>query len=127
MAKDIDNYMKAVEVMRRMDSTFLEGAQVDGRMRGILLDWVTQLQTKFGLTAETFYLSCFILDRVVKELEANKDNYQQIGLACIFVASKFEEVMIPAVADFIYMGGDICSIENLFKAERSVSSIICGP
>jgi hypothetical protein len=119
-AADIDNYLKALEKKRQPAADFLKHAQIDGRMRGILLDWLLQIQAKFQLSAETFYLSCMILDRIIVPLDVNKQNFQLIGLACIFIGSKFEEVLIPNVHDFCYMGGDFCTVENLFEAERKV-------
>jgi len=120
LAVDIDKYLSLIEKKRQLDSNFLKEAKIDGRMRGILLDWIMQIQTKFKLSPETFYLSCCILDRIIVPLDVTKQNFQLIGLACIFIASKFEEVLIPNVHDFVYMGGDCCTIDNLFQAERDV-------
>lgn len=120
MAEQIDQYLKDVEKMRQLDSDFLKDEKIDGRMRGILLDWVLQIQAKFQLTPETFYLACFILDRVIKPLAVTRKNFQLIGLGCVFTAAKFEEVSVPNVNDFVYMGGNFCSVNNLFEAERDI-------
>lgn len=119
-AAEIDVYIKNVERWRRLDVDFLKNTVIDSRMRAILLDWVVQIQSKFRLSAETFYLACALIDRVVKPLNVTRKNFQLIGLACIYIASKFEEVLLPNVHDFVYMGGDICTIEALFRAEQQV-------
>lgn len=72
------------------------------------------------MLAETFYLATLILDRVIVAMEVTRQNFQLIGLVCIFIAAKFEEIMIPNVQDFIYLSGEFCTIEELFKAERDV-------
>jgi hypothetical protein len=120
MAGQIDQYVTMVEKARKIDTDFLKGEKIDGRMRGILIDWILQIQAKFNLLPETFYLSCFILDRVIGPLAVTRQNFQLVGLSSIFCASKFEEVIIPNVIDFLYMSGDFCTVKDLFEAEREV-------
>ena len=83
-----------------------------------------QIQSKFRLNDDTFFLACNLIDRVVKPLKVTRHNFQLVGLACIYIASKFEEVLLPNVHDFLYMGGDICNIQSLFRTEQDVSFFV---
>ncbi|KAI6241273.1 60S ribosomal protein L4 [Aphelenchoides fujianensis] len=99
--RDIDKYLTHLAKKRELPEDFLKGSGVDARMRSILLDWLVQLQSKFNLCADTFFLACCLVDRVVKPL-------------------KYEEVLLPNVHDFVYMGGDVCDIDSLFETEKKV-------
>lgn len=85
MAESIDSYLKAVEKDRQIERDFLKNAKIDGRMRGILLDWIMQIQTKFQLAPETFYLSCSILDRIIVPLNVSRQNFQVYIFTCFCI------------------------------------------
>jgi hypothetical protein len=56
LTHDIDNYLRFVEKSRQIEPDFLKSAKIDGRMRGILLDWMIQIQVSnsFGLSTIDF-------------------------------------------------------------------------
>lgn len=54
-------------------SKFLEGYEITGKMRAILIDWLCQVHHRFHLLQETLYLTVSIIDRflqVFKNLHA---------------------------------------------------------
>lgn len=60
-------------------------------MRYILVDWLKNVAEKFKFRIETFFLTVFFLDKISKKILTRK-NYQLFGVACLSVASKFEEI-----------------------------------
>lgn len=46
--------------------TYLEGREVTGNMRAILIDWLVQVQIKFRLLQETMYMTVAIIDRFLQ-------------------------------------------------------------
>lgn len=49
-----------------MRPTYLEGREVTGNMRAILIDWLVQVQIKFRLLQETMYMTVAIIDRFLQ-------------------------------------------------------------
>ena len=45
---------------------YLENSEVNGRMRGILIDWLVQVHLRFHLLQETLYLTVAIIDRFLQ-------------------------------------------------------------
>ncbi|KAI6178439.1 G2/mitotic-specific cyclin-B [Aphelenchoides besseyi] len=123
---DVELYLAHLAKKRQLDENFLENAKINARQRAILVDWLAQIQSKFDLTSDTFFLACALLDRVMQPLEVTRENLQVIGLACIFVACKYEEVIVPHIDDFIYMSKSVCNMLELFAAERQVLTAIRG-
>lgn len=66
--------------------------KIDTRMRGILIEWFTQVCEEQEWSRKAFHLSCSILDRflVVTQREVDFQNFQTIGAAVLCLAAKFE-------------------------------------
>ena len=45
---------------------YLEGADITGKMRAILVDWLCQVHHRFHLLQETLYLTVAIIDRYLQ-------------------------------------------------------------
>ena len=44
----------------------MQGYEINGRMRALLVDWLIQVHSKFQLLQETLYLTVAILDRFLQ-------------------------------------------------------------
>jgi len=66
-------------------------------MRQILVDWLFHVQCRFSLLNETLAITVWILDRALLSVPAHKGNLQLIGVASLFIASKFEEITVPNI------------------------------
>ncbi|KAL3098751.1 hypothetical protein niasHT_024505 [Heterodera trifolii] len=123
-ADDVDLYLRQLERRSPLDSDYLSTHKtVDGRMRQILVDWLVHVQVRFKLTIETLSLSVHILDRALLALPGiNKTNLQLLGVTCIFIASKFEEVVMPNVDDYVYVAANMFKREDIMRMEPRVLS-----
>ena len=63
---DIYDYMHDLERRFNVRSHFLEGQEINGRMRAILYDWLVQVHLRFHLLQETLYLTTAIIDRFLQ-------------------------------------------------------------
>jgi cyclin E len=70
-------------------------------MRAVLLDWVMEVCSEFTLKRETYHLAVSYIDRFL-DMSSNtaRGEFQLIGLAALFIASKIEEVYPPRISDF---------------------------
>jgi len=115
-ADDIDKYLRHLEKVRQIEPDFLKGKKIDGRMRQILVDWMLQIHLRFQLCSETLHLSIAMLDRVLSDTPISKDNLQLLGVTCMFIAAKFEEIYVPNIKDFVYIAA------NIFTKKRYASN-----
>ena len=64
---DIYDYMRELECAYPIRRHCLaDQSDINGRMRGILIDWLVQVHLRFHLLQETLYLTVAILDRYLQ-------------------------------------------------------------
>lgn len=89
-------------------------------MRGILTDWLIEVHNKFRLLPETLFLAINIADRFLSARVVSLSKLQLVGLTCLFVAAKYEEVICPSVSNFLYMADGGYTDEEIIAAEKYV-------
>uniref|UniRef100_A0A8C6GSP5 Cyclin N-terminal domain-containing protein n=1 Tax=Mus spicilegus TaxID=10103 RepID=A0A8C6GSP5_MUSSI len=77
---------------------YLQGREVTGNMRAILIDWLIQVQMKFRLLQETMYMTVSIIDQFMQNSCVPKKMLQLVGVTAMFIASKYEEMYPPEIA-----------------------------
>lgn len=55
-----------LQTAQAVKQRYLEGREVTGNMRAILIDWLVQVQIKFRLLQETMYMTVAIIDRYLQ-------------------------------------------------------------
>ncbi|KFQ42565.1 G2/mitotic-specific cyclin-B1, partial [Nestor notabilis] len=114
---DIYNYLRELEANQPVRPKYLAGREINGKMRAILIDWLVQVQMKFRLLQDTLYLSVAIIDCFLQGNAVSKEMLQLVGVTAMLIASKYEEMHPPRVADFVYITGgtytnsQICEME----------------
>ncbi|EDV99050.1 GH13253 [Drosophila grimshawi] len=89
------------------------------RMRAILLDWLIEVCEVYKLHRETFYLAVDYLDRYLhKALKVQKTHLQLIGITCLFVAAKVEEIYPPKICEFAYVTDGACTEHDILQHEK---------
>ncbi|KAK6316017.1 hypothetical protein J4Q44_G00135410 [Coregonus suidteri] len=101
--KDIYKYLQKLEVDQAVKPKYLEGQEITGNMRAILIDWLVQVQIKFRLLQETMYMTVGIIDRFLQDNPVPKKQLQLVGVTAMFIASKYEEMYPPEIADFAFV------------------------
>lgn len=54
------------QVEQNVRPAYLQGQEVTGNMRAILIDWLVQVSLKFRLLQETMYMTVGIIDRFLQ-------------------------------------------------------------
>ncbi|CAK5118512.1 unnamed protein product [Meloidogyne enterolobii] len=128
VAEDIDNYMRHLEVIYAVPEDFLRNIKspIHGRMRQILADWLYHVQSRFTLLNETLSLSINLMDRSLLAMNGSitKTNLQLLGVTCLFISSKFEEITVPNVEDFVIVAGSVFNKEDIFHMEMKILSAL---
>jgi len=90
------------------------------KMRGILTDWLIQVHSRFRLLPETLFLCVNIIDRFLSARVVSLVKLQLVGITCMFIASKVEEIISPSAANFLYCADSSYSETEILQAERYV-------
>lgn len=92
------------------------------RMRAILLDWLIEVCDVYKLHRETYYLAVDYLDRFLsaknESSKTPKTRLQLIGITCLFVAAKVEEIYPPKIGEFAYVTDGACEEEDIIHQEQ---------
>ncbi|CAG8681323.1 3103_t:CDS:2, partial [Acaulospora morrowiae] len=124
-AVDIFDYLKELEAETMANPRYMEvQTELSWKMRGILVDWLIEVHSKFRLLPETLFLAVNIIDRFLSVRVVSLIKLQLVGITGLFIASKYEEVMAPSIKNFIYMADNGYTEEEILKAERYVLQTI---
>lgn len=122
---EIFEYMKKLEVSTQPNPEYMEHQEdLEWKMRGILIDWLIEVHTRFHLLPETLFLAVNIIDRFLSTKVVQLDRLQLVGVTGMFIASKYEEVISPNVANFRHVADDGFTEEEILSAERYVLSAL---
>ena len=64
-------------------------------MRRVLIDWLVDVHLKYQLREETLFLAVNYIDRYSGLAPINRADYQLIGVTCMMIAAKYEEIYPP--------------------------------
>ena len=114
-------YMKQLEISTMPNPDYMDNQnELEWKMRGILVDWLLEVHTRFRLLPETLFLAVNIIDRFLSSKVVQLDRLQLVGVTAMFVASKYEEVLSPHVQNFVHVADDGFSEAEILSAERFV-------
>ncbi len=72
-------------------------------MRKVLLDWLVEVHANFKLLPETLFITVNLIDRYSALCQIERKNYQLLGVTCMLIAAKYEEIYPPYIKDFVYI------------------------
>ncbi|XP_004236406.2 cyclin-A2-4 isoform X2 [Solanum lycopersicum] len=104
-AHDIYNNLRVAELIRWPLSNFMETLQRDitESMRAILVDWIVEVSEEYNLVPDTLYLAVHFIDLFLSKNYVERKNLQLLGITCMLVASKYEEMCGPRVEEFCFI------------------------
>lgn len=118
---EIFDYMKELEISTLPNPNYMDSQdELEWKMRGILVDWLLEVHTRFRLLPETLFLAVNIIDRFLSRKVVKLDRLQLVGVTAMFIASKYEEVLSPHVQNFRHVADDGFTEQEILSAERFV-------
>ncbi|XP_010178659.1 PREDICTED: G2/mitotic-specific cyclin-B2 [Mesitornis unicolor] len=118
--KDIYLYLRELELQQSIRSHYLDGSMINGRMRAILVDWLVQVHSRFQLLQETLYMSVAIMDRFLQSHPVPRKKLQLVGVTALLVASKYEEMYAPDIADIVYITDNAYTSHEVREMEAMI-------
>ncbi|KAK4192637.1 hypothetical protein QBC35DRAFT_197408 [Podospora australis] len=120
-ANEIFEYLRDLECKSVPNPNYMEHQDdLEWKTRGILIDWLVEVHTRFHLLPETLFLAVNIIDRFLSEKVVQLDRLQLVGITAMFIASKYEEVLSPHIANFRHVADDGFTEAEILSAERFV-------
>lgn len=108
-------------VKYRDPDMFSSHPKLQPRMRTVLLDWIAEVCDVYNQHRETYYLTIDYLDRfLTAKKDIQKNQLQLIGISCLFIASKNEEIYPPKVADYAYVTDGACTENDILNMELAI-------
>jgi G2/mitotic-specific cyclin 1/2 len=122
---EIFKYMKLNELTTLPNPEYMASQkELAWSMRGILFDWLVQVHARFRLLPETLFLCVNIIDRFLSARVVSLAKLQLVGITCLFIASKVEEIVAPSVSHFLHCADSSYTESEILLAERYVLKTI---
>ncbi|KIJ14607.1 hypothetical protein PAXINDRAFT_12705 [Paxillus involutus ATCC 200175] len=122
---EIFEYMKHNELATLPNPDYMSSQkELAWSMRGILVDWLVQVHARFRLLPETFFLCINIIDRFLSARVVSLAKLQLVGITCLFISSKVEEIVAPSVSHFLHCADSSYTESEILLAERYVLKTI---
>ncbi|KAK7410293.1 hypothetical protein VNO78_00971 [Psophocarpus tetragonolobus] len=125
-APDIYNTIRVTELQRKPLTNYMDKLQKDinPSMRGILVDWLVEVSEEYKLVPDTLYLTVNLIDRYLSTRFIQKQRLQLLGVTCMLIASKYEEMCAPRVEEFCFITDNTYTKEEVLKMEREVLNLV---
>ena len=94
---------------------------INEHMRVILVDWLVEVHHKcFKMVPETLYLTVNLIDRYLSVKEVERHVLQLVGVSCLLIASKYEEIYPLFVRDLVNVCGRAYSGKQILEMEEVI-------
>ncbi|CAN2388868.1 cellular response to cocaine, partial [Pristimantis euphronides] len=124
-ADEIHTYIREMEIKCKPKAGYMQKQpDITNNMRAILVDWLVEVGEEYKLQNETLYLAVNYIDRFLSSMSVLRGKLQLVGTAAMLLASKFEEIYPPEVAEFVYITDDTYNKKQVLKMEHLVLKVL---
>ncbi|CAM6036102.1 unnamed protein product [Sphagnum compactum] len=119
--EDIYTFYRKTEVQSCVPPNYMtQQADINEKMRAILIDWLIEVHLKFNLMTETLYLTINLIDRYLSLQSVSRKNLQLVGVTALLLAAKYEEIWAPEVNDFVHISDNAYTREQILDMEKTM-------
>ncbi|XP_031483450.1 putative cyclin-A3-1 [Nymphaea colorata] len=121
-ASEIYAYLQQAELKKRPLKDYMNVVQWDisPAMRAILVDWLVEVCEEYRLVPDTLFLTVCYIDRFLSGKPVERKMLQLVGITCMLIASKYEEICSPRVEDFCLITDNTYNKQQVLKMEADV-------
>uniref|UniRef100_A0A1J3K190 Cyclin-A2-2 n=2 Tax=Noccaea caerulescens TaxID=107243 RepID=A0A1J3K190_NOCCA len=123
---DIYDNIHVAELQQRPLANYMELVQrdIDPGMRKILIDWLVEVSEDYKLVPDTLYLTVNLIDRFLSNKSIERHRLQLLGVACMLIASKYEELCAPRVEEFCFITANTYTRPEVLSMEIQVLNLV---
>eukprot|EP01113_Clastostelium_recurvatum_P002618 TRINITY_DN11106_c0_g1_i5.p1 TRINITY_DN11106_c0_g1~~TRINITY_DN11106_c0_g1_i5.p1 ORF type:complete len:526 (-),score=141.75 TRINITY_DN11106_c0_g1_i5:123-1700(-) len=107
------NYMETVQ----------EGT-ITPHMRRILVDWMVEVADEYGISQTALFLSVNTLDRYLSMCKVARAQLQLVGVSCLLLAAKYEEIYPPEIAELVFIADNSFTRNSVVKMEMQILKVL---
>ena len=115
-----DNYLK----YRPNPNCFESQLDLTSSMRAMLLNWLLEVSAAFKLSRETYYLSLSTLDRVLSSTPIKQSEFQLIGVTCLYLSVKREEIENYSIEEFSKLTDKTFTVSQIKQKESEILPLL---
>ena len=99
-------------------------SDINIKMRAILVDWLIEMHEKFNFKSQTLYQTIWLIDTYLSLKYIKRSNFQLLGLGCMYISCKFNEIFYPILKDCIEISDGAYTKEDLLNIEKDILKTI---
>lgn len=106
----------------KINPRYMEAIQgdINENMRAILVDWLIEVHYQYNFKRKTLFQAIYILDLYLSKKTIERIKFQLLGIACLLIASKVNEIDYPRLGEFVHITDDAYTIQELLNVEIDV-------
>ncbi|KAE8661552.1 Cyclin-A3-1 [Hibiscus syriacus] len=116
-----------IEEKRRPLPDYIEKVQNDHitvNMREILMGWLVEVTEEYKLVSDTLYLTVSYIDIFLSAHSVSRNKLQLLGVSCMLIACKYEEITPPGIDDFCYITDNAYTKEEVIEMEKDILKLL---
>jgi cyclin B len=99
-------------------------SDINMKMRAILVDWLIEMHDKFNFKSQTLYQTIWLIDTYLSLKYIRRSDFQLLGLGCMYISCKFNEIFYPILKDCIEISDGAYTKEDLLNIEKDILKTI---
>jgi len=117
--EDFQIFLRQNELKYRPRIDYMNTVQrdINFTMRGILIDWLVEVAQEYKLRPQTLFLTVHYIDRLLSITAVRRTKLQLVGITCMLIAAKYEEIYPPAIDEFVYISDSTYTKEEVLAME----------
>ena len=85
-----------------------------------MVSWINSIHSEYKLLPQTLFLTISLLDRFAENVQIKRAEYQLLGITCLHIAAKYEEIYPPYLQHFVELADGAYSSDNINDCEALV-------
>lgn len=90
---------------------------IDQVKRFSMVDWIARVSDELALTDDSLYHCITLYDRICKAKNISGSDSQLYIATALWISTKLEETLTPAVSDFVYLCGEEYTEDDFIECE----------
>ena len=123
----LEMYQNLIQEEKNIKSLFgymKNQTDMNEKMRAMLIDWIIDVHFKFKLKADTLFLTVWLIDKYLSLKKVKRNKLQLIGVTCMLIACKYEEIYSPEVFDFVYITENSYEKKDIIELELEILTLL---
>lgn len=120
---DILDYLHVLEMdadSRPVANYMAFHEDIDSNKRSILINWLVEVTDEYELQTETLFICANIIDRFLSKMSVSTSHFQLLGVAAMFIATKYEEIYPPYLSQFVEVTDETFSGKQIIQMEQEI-------